>query len=336
MIGTGDYGAGWSEEVEGSSDTRRPTIPGHFLHLLGNDPWVAATYHNPGLRDAARRLARDAGGAAAQLLVIPSAHGPTALADIIQWTREIGRELPALTLTVATATADDTGLYRRAGLNAVWCNHNALLDERIYTPDPVAEKVFDAVYVARFLPIKRHELAVAIPRLAVISAPWEVDDAYARACIAAFQDLRFVNYRPGGGINNLPAGEVRQLINASRCGLALSPYEGPMYASAEYLLCGIPEVTTPSEGGRDLFFHPDYVETVAPDPAAVAEGVARLIQRAPDPMTIRQRTLELMMPHRIRLLMWLSGLAGENLFQAAGPSLWPPAFKDKLMTWWED
>ena len=51
------------------------------------------------------------------------------------------------------------------------------------TPDPAAEKLYDAVYVARLMPYKRHPLAARVPRMAVISAPYMVEDDYARACM---------------------------------------------------------------------------------------------------------------------------------------------------------
>ena len=81
-----------------------------------------------------------------------------------------------------------------------------------------------------------------------------------------------------------------------------------------------------------MFFHPDYVETVDPDPAAVAAGVARIIARGLDPQAIRQRTLALMTPHRARLLMWLSGIVQQNLFLLAKENLWLPSFGHKLET----
>ena len=42
--------------------------------------------------------------------------------------------------------------------------------------------------------------------------------------------------------------------NLSKVGLCLSKAEGAMYSSMEYLLCGLPIVSTKSIGGRDEFF----------------------------------------------------------------------------------
>ena len=124
----------------------------------------------------------------------------------------------------------------------------------------------------------------------------------------------FSNVSRTGAIQFLNHHQVRGVLNASRCGLALSAEEGAMYASAEYLLCGLPVVTTASRGGRHEFFHGDYVDVVEDTADAVAAGVARMIARDIDPNMIRKRTLLLMREHRGRMLMRLSALLQANLF----------------------
>jgi glycosyltransferase involved in cell wall biosynthesis len=74
-----------------------------------------------------------------------------------------------------------------------------------------------------------------------------------------------------------------------------------MFASIEYLLCGLPVVTTRNSGGRDVFFDPEYVETVDDDSEAVNRGVLNLIARAPNASLIRAKTLLKMEEHRQRL-----------------------------------
>jgi glycosyltransferase involved in cell wall biosynthesis len=91
-----------------------------------------------------------------------------------------------------------------------------------------------------------------------------------------------------------------------------------MFASIEYLLCGLPVVTTRSIGGRDVFFDPAYVEWVEDDPEAVAQGVRNLIARAPEPEFIRARTLARMEEHRQRLRTFLKEVIPP--FEAP----WPP------------
>ncbi|WP_092048398.1 glycosyltransferase [Planctomicrobium piriforme] len=52
----------------------------------------------------------------------------------------------------------------------------------------------------------------------------------------------------------LTAEEVNLVHNQSRIGVILSEQEGGCGASTEYLLAGLPVVSTSSTGGRDLFY----------------------------------------------------------------------------------
>ena len=65
-----------------------------------------------------------------------------------------------------------------------------------------------------------------------------------------------------------------------------------MRASMEYLLCGVPVVSTQNRGGRDFFFESDYCSTVEADPQTIARAVGDLPHRAPGPEEIRARTIE--------------------------------------------
>ena len=73
--------------------------------------------------------------------------------------------------------------------------------------------------------------------------------------------------------------EVSNFINKCRVGLCLSSEEGGMYASTQYLLCGLPVVTTNNIGGRNTFFHPDYVYYAEDDSRDIAHGVEELKNR---------------------------------------------------------
>jgi glycosyltransferase involved in cell wall biosynthesis len=67
--------------------------------------------------------------------------------------------------------------------------------------------------------------------------------------------------------------EVCKKINQSNCGLMLSALEGACFSSSEYLLCGIPVVSTRSSGGRDFWYN-DYNSIICDDDEdSVAKGV---------------------------------------------------------------
>ncbi len=150
------------------------------------------------------------------------------------------------------------------------------------------EKKYDAVYAAQLMPFKRIELARELDKIFVLT------------------------YTPGAGKtaeNDLPAfcpsmkhadfnktwvdhvGKNR-LFNQSRVGLCLSKEEGPMLASLEYMLSGLPVVSTRSKGGREEYYDPEYTMIVDDTASAVRKGVEELIARQIDPQYIRQKTID--------------------------------------------
>ena len=67
-----------------------------------------------------------------------------------------------------------------------------------------------------------------------------------------------------------------------------------MFSCTEYLLCGLPVVTTPNRGGRNRYLTPETSTSVAPDPHAIRTAVDRYCQSPPNLDTIREITLNLM------------------------------------------
>lgn len=63
------------------------------------------------------------------------------------------------------------------------------------------------------------------------------------------------------------------MLNSSSVGGIFSATEGACYASTEYLLCGLPVVSTASSGGRDIWYTPNNSIIVEATESAVAAGV---------------------------------------------------------------
>lgn len=301
-------------------------------HIIMRDPLVAVVNSGPELMAAVQHTATLT-GASAHLFVKATWHGPKILNDVVKAVAATGTAHPNVLLTMMAATKEDDALFQRNGVDSIWCNHNAFLDGRIYKPDLTAEKIYDAVYVARLVEWKRHHLAADVAGMAVVTKAYEVSAETAKMCLSTYRDLKYVNYDPEHGVTDVPSSEVAKVMTQSKCGLALSAEEGAMYSSGEYLLTGLPIVTTPSVGGRDVFFHPDYVEEVEETPDAVSAGVKRIIARDLDAHMIRNRTFQQFMAHRYRLIMRLSAIAQQDLFKQCGPNLWLPQFVNKLETY---
>ena len=193
-------------------------------------------------------------------------------------------------------------LFRAQGVEAIFCNHNCFVNENYFSIDANAPKKYDAIYNAVMAPYKRHLLASKVESLALITyrfggtyqSEYELQVRAALAHAAWLVDAH-------RDINKGSASDVARFDNQSRVGLCLSAKEGAMFGSIEYLLCGLPVVTTRNAGGRDVFFDPEYTEFVDDDPEAVRKGVANLIARAPDAAYIRAKTIAKMEEHRQRL-----------------------------------
>jgi len=196
---------------------------------------------------------------------------------------------------------DQLKLFRRLNITSILSNHNAFLDERIFRILPEIKKDFDAIYDAKISRVKRYELASKIKSLCFIYYFDEKDKRYAREIHNLFKGATWFN----GEIDNyhrLKAIKLPYYINKARIGLCLSKSEGAMYSSCQYLLCGLPVVSTKSGGGRDVFFDKDFVEIVEDNPNSVKKGVDKLIKKDIDPKIVREKTLKKIWDHRERFI----------------------------------
>jgi len=156
-------------------------------------------------------------------------------------------------------------------------NHNAWLDENLVMKVlPDVEKVYDAIYVARLSAFKRHELAKNVSNLALVAGINHGNPV---------NDL----LPPYSYKNDLPlsASEVCEKINQSRCGLLLSAMEGACFSSSEYLLCGIPVVSTKCLGGREVWYNDYNSKVVDADVKKISDAVEYFIETPLDPYKIR-------------------------------------------------
>ena len=162
------------------------------------------------------------------------------------------------------------------GLRGSVINHNAWLNEQDLRRLPLAKK-YRALYIARPTDFKRHYLAREIKGLALAAGGFNHRTPQV--------DLPPADNDTG---NYLTKKEICEIINESHCGLCLSREEGACYSSSEYLLCGIPVVSTWSLGGRDVWYN-EYNSIICEDtPEAVAEAVTEAVHRKWDASLIRE------------------------------------------------
>ena len=186
----------------------------------------------------------------------------------------------------------------------ILCHQNAFLDPRRY-PLAGPSRRFDAIYVARITPFKRHALAAQVPALHLVGSRSRGEEGYFRSVMRSVPAARWDE--------KIPERRIGRAIGRARCGLALSAVEGAMFACAEYSLCGIPVVTTANLGGRDAMIPGFSLFRAADTPESVAEGVERWKTHPVPARDIRDAFLRLARPHREVLADLLASIAGRRV-----------------------
>jgi glycosyltransferase involved in cell wall biosynthesis len=189
------------------------------------------------------------------------------------------------------------------------------------------ENEFDAVYNAKLMAFKRHYLAVGIGRVSYITyfdsdLPKMAARALCKQLNEAIPGHRVVNPIENGLPKFIEPAEVNRAYNRAAVGLCLSAEEGAMYSSLEYMLAGLPIVSTPSKGGREVFFDPNFCVLVDPNPSAVREGVERLIARNIPRDEIRESTLAKVRVHRDRFQRHLNEILNRDACEQGALNDW--------------
>ena len=193
-------------------------------------------------------------------------------------------------------TTYETLLLSGCNIPSICSSELIAVDETVFSPEagpPAGFEPAEAVYVARLVPLKRHELARDLPNVALAYSHAKFDPQIYEQMKQAMPHFRFINHELGkGNYYHLSSREVAGVLNACEVGLCLSGNEGAMRASMEYLMCGLPVVATRCPGGRERYFDSDNCIFADDTPAAVADAVREAVRRKSDRSEIRRSTLQ--------------------------------------------
>jgi glycosyltransferase involved in cell wall biosynthesis len=319
----------------GQSISRAGAAPAEDTKVAGSvlsiDPAIVYTsLDTPPMRWIDAFEPRLRAGRAAILVYMAGHLGGGSFAKLsIAFLRHYRRTHPQHEVHFLCNAPDEVETFARYGEPALLLNHNLGVSETIFTPLPDRQVGFDAIYIANLSAGKRIELAAAIDRVAYVTYSPTDPSGETRALLAHLGRLApahlVLNPLRDGVPVALKAAEVNEACNSAAVGLCLSAVEGAMLASIEYLLAGLPIVTTPSVGGRDLFFDSEYCLTVPPDARRVREAVEALQRRGIPRQYIRERTLAKMEPQRRAFLELLDGILERqgSAPRFRGPWPWP-------------
>ncbi len=266
-------------------------LPAYVLH---RSPLVLSCYDSDFLRLAKRFRTSLPQCETWWLLQFGWQHETDAQADAFAAAlRQAADETPYWKFVILANSPLEAEQMRKRGLESYFCHQNAFLDPACYPLQKNVRKRYDAVYLARITPFKRHDLAARISSLRLIGNHSLREEAYFKEIMRLLPAADWTR--------KCRSWRVAQALAPARCGLALSAEEGAMFVSAEYLLSGLPVVNTPNRGGRDFLLPPFAVRQVEPTPDAVADGVRYWCENPVPAEELRAGFLAMAAPHR-RLL----------------------------------
>ena len=190
-------------------------------------------------------------------------------------------------------TEDEMARATMLGFNGIYCNANCFQDEKQYHMMDLTHR-YKAVYIARYDKCKRHELVPDRADMALVSIRWpdNIRDTFKNV---------FMNK------HTFTAHEICRIINQSAYGLCLSAVEGQCRAAIEYLYCGIPIISTPSKGGRDVWYTP-HNHIIVESKEDILDAVKAI--RTFDGDRIREDAIELAQVFRARFYELLYSITG--------------------------
>ena len=191
-------------------------------------------------------------------------------------------------------------LFKKYNFKGEVINHNCWLDENNIMQIVPRKKLYNSIYCARLVPFKRHYLASKVENLALIAGDNTVKNPENIEIFVPSHS--YINDR------HLSPTDVCIKMNESFSGLILSEAEGACFSSSEYLLCGIPVVSTHSFGGRDVWYDEYNSLIVNSDVDSVAEAVQFFVDNVRDPFIIRENHIKLAKKYRSKFVDLLESI----------------------------
>lgn len=204
------------------------------------------------------------------------------------------------------STFRETSRMNIVGFKSAFCHHNLFCNEDDYMTSSGEERRFDAVYTAVAHGYKRHHLSAKVRSLYLL-----ISNLDRLSFLAQSYDVI-----PPHNDRILTAREISAVYGDCKTGLALSAVEGGMRAATEYLLCGLPIVSTPSLGGRDAYYDRNNHIICGESPDAVADSVALAVSRDWDRALIRANAIKRSQEFRQTLSDTVRSITGTAPFSA--------------------
>jgi glycosyltransferase involved in cell wall biosynthesis len=305
------------------------------INVLHKDPYIIYV-PSVSLNDEIKRLKQYLSGQTVYFLIAPYWH----VCDhtLKEYIIFLSNNQPTHHIIILANSNFDQQQFNKLNTQNILCNHNAFVDPNIFK---IVESVkqYNAIYNARFNPTKRHYLANKINKLACTTWGFANDSEceYLKQ-IQQTQDIIVLNNIQNNKIISKKPHEVNLAYSLAYVGLCLSASEGAMYSSIEYLLAGLPIVSTESKGGRDLFFDSNNSITVEENPDLVYSAVQKWISKYDqiDRQSIRHQAIKTQTEHINRFKTLLSSILSKHNISLDIDELYKSKYTNKLLNWYPD
>lgn len=282
--------------------------------VLSADPPVAAAYESDfeSRREAFESFAKANKGATILLQLGYEHETPELAAKLAGAIALFKSAAPDARAIVLCNSPAETAALGALGVEVRFVHQNCFLDERRYSPIE-RPRIYDAAYIARLTPCKRHELVPRSlgPRLLLMGC-----DAKIYESERPYADMVARDYASARRIGVFSGAKISDYLAAAKCGLVLSAREGASFCSSEYLLCGLPVVDTPAMGGRNVLYPAEYVKYASATRESVGEAIEFWKERQPERRLVRAAWLAKAAVHRKAFSQLMRELTGRPCARA--------------------
>jgi glycosyltransferase involved in cell wall biosynthesis len=241
-------------------------------------------------------------------------------------------------------TLEEYHYFKSKGINCKFINHNAFVDPNIFKPLN-SIKEYDIIYNGRLEMVKRHYLLKSCENISLLSASILRSDQtkikylnYLKKIIPNADLLNFdspIKLNRLSSFENIPILDpkgVSDAINKAKIGVILSYKEGACYASMEYLLSGVPIVSTANIGGRDIFFDKRFCKTSLSNSFSIKKSVSKLLNDNISSDFIRSVTLNKIQLHINKMKNLLEEIFLEyGVLNANIDEVWEKIYLNKML-----
>jgi hypothetical protein len=216
---------------------------------------------------------------------------------------------PSYEITILANSVEEKEYFEKMTSRYVmFCNHNAFLNERVFDIVENVPKIHDLIVDSAFHEYKNVEKANRIKETLHIG--YVKHDLSTHVVIPTYGKLaNFANANATGKYKRLTKPQINARYNESRVAGIFSLIEGACFASSQYLLAGLPVISTRSQGGRDIWFNEFNCIICENDEDSIYDAHQTAMQRLEsgefNARQIRELHLQQMDEHRTRLIEYI-------------------------------